>query len=107
MSGSADSERLIREFGFSVAHELDQRIVARIAGGYQRAVRGLWLVVLKRPTREIRKRPAGFVHQKIGRCKVPVVTSARRERGIKCSVRNTCDSQRERMHFRLSRYFRR
>jgi hypothetical protein len=50
--------------------------MAGVAGGYQRAVRGLRLIVLQRPAEDIGERAAGFVHQKIGRRKVPVMAAA-------------------------------
>ena len=66
----------LREFGFAVAHEPDQSSVARIAGGNQRAMRRLRFIVFQRPADKFGERAAGFVHQKIGRRKVPIMTAA-------------------------------
>ena len=67
----------LREFDFAVAHELDYGGVTGTAGSDQRAMRRSRLIVLRPLTGEIGERAAGFVHQKIGRCKVPIVTAAR------------------------------
>jgi hypothetical protein len=67
---------LLREFDFAVAHELDYGGVTGTAGSHQRAMRRSRLIVLQLLTGEVGERAAGFVHQKISRCKVPIVTAA-------------------------------
>ena len=65
------------EFDFAVAHELDYGGMTGTAGSHQRAMPRSRLIVLRPLTGEVGERAAGFVHQKIGRCKVPIVTAAR------------------------------
>src|SRR4029078_2217806 len=73
------------EFRFSVAHQSDQGVMAGPTGCDERAANGLRTVVFQRPSGEIGQRAAGFVHQKIGGCKVPVMAAPRGE----CSVART------------------
>ena len=66
----------LRKFDFAVAHEFDYGGVTGAASGHQRAMRRSRLIVLRLLTGEVGERAAGFVHQKIGRCKIPIVTAA-------------------------------
>ena len=77
--------------------------MAGLTGCDERAVHGLRTVVFQRPSREIGQRTAGFVHQKVGCCKVPVVAAARGESSVEGSLRHAREPQGERVDFRLGK----
>src|SRR4029078_12449941 len=89
------------EFRFSVAPQSDQGVMAGLTGCDERTVNGLRTVVFQRPSREIGQRAAGFVHQKVSGCKVPIVTAPRGESSVEGSVRHAREPQSERVDFRL------
>src|SRR5262245_18196195 len=93
-----------RECGFAIADQLEQRSVAAMASGYQCAMRGLRLIVLQRVARKVSERAAGFVHQKIGRCKIPIVTACGCACRLQSPLGDACHPQCERMHLGLSHY---
>jgi len=68
-------------------------------------MRDLRLTVLQRLAGKVGERAAGFVHQKIGRRKVPIVTAGRCKCRLQCPLRNTCNPQCKGMHLGLSHYF--
>ena len=72
-----------------------------LTGCDERAVNGLRTVVFRRPSCEIGQHAAGFVHQKVGGCKVPVMAAARGQSGVERPLRHTCQTQGKRMNFRL------
>ncbi len=65
---------------------------------HQHAVDGLRLVVNQRLTVEPGDCPAGFVHQKIGSRKVPVVAGTAGDGAVQLAGRNPRDAQRERVN---------
>src|SRR5262249_28155973 len=56
-----------------IANEAEQQLVTGAAGSHQRAMNRLGPIVDQRSPRKTRDQPAGFVHQKIGCRKVPIV----------------------------------
>jgi len=75
--------------------------MAGMPGGNQRAMHDMRAVIAKPLAGKIGEHAAGFVHQKIGRRKVPVMAAGRGERGIEFSLRDAREPQRERMHLGL------
>ena len=69
-------------------------------GCQQRPVHRIRLVVNQQFASQCRERPAGFVQQKIGRGKIPVVTVRRGKRAIERSAGHPRETQRKRRHAR-------
>src|SRR6185369_17343583 len=71
------SRRRLREFARAVAHQAEEGGMAGRAGRDQCAVHDMRTIVIQRLPGEIGEQTAGFVHQKVGGRKVPVVAAGR------------------------------
>ena len=74
------------------------------AGRDERPVPRHGTIIGDRPTREGRYRAACFVHQKIGRRKIPVVAVAAGDGDVERALRDAGETQRERWHPRHRRH---
>src|SRR5262245_58424419 len=84
--------RLVRfSFELLFAEHLAQDPMPRPAGCQQRSVNRLDAIVKDGLPHEGRQRAGSFVHQKIGRRKVPVATRSAREGGVEPPLRNACE----------------
>src|SRR6188474_211317 len=75
--------------------------MACLTGSDERAVNGLRTIVFQRPSCEIGQRAAGFVHQKVGSCKIPLMATRRRKSCVERALRHACEPESERMDFWL------
>src|SRR5438067_2468873 len=85
-----------REFGQPIANEPEQRRMTCASGGQQRVMDRIGPIVDQRLPRQSRYQPLGFVHQKIGCRKVPVVTIGGREGAVERTGGDACEPQRQR-----------
>jgi hypothetical protein len=81
------SVKQLSAFGHAVAYQTDQRAVPGGTGGDQRAMGGMRPMVAQWPAGKVSHHAAGFVHQKVGCCKVPGMTAAGGEGSIEFSMR--------------------
>jgi hypothetical protein len=86
--------QVLSELGHAAAHKIDQGGVAGRPGGNQRTVRRVRAVIDKPPPRKLRHHAAGFVHQKVGRRKIPIVAAGRRKGGIERAMPDAGEPQR-------------
>src|ERR1700688_1042440 len=85
----------------AVVQQIDQHAMAGTTGGYQRAMHNVRDIVTQQTAGNIGQQAAGFVHQKVGRGKVPVMAARRGQCGIEFPLRDARQPQGERMHFGL------
>jgi hypothetical protein len=85
----------LRELGFTVAHEVDQCAMTGLTGSDQRAVCALQPIIYQWLTNKISEHPAGFVHQKVGRRKVPVMAAGRGQGSIELAMRYPSEAEGE------------
>ncbi len=69
-------------------------------GGQQNSVPQLRSIIEHRATSDMCQRSASFVHQKIGRRKVPVMAVGSGNRDVNSSLRDAGEPQRKRMDAR-------
>ena len=62
-------------------------------GGNQRAMHDMRVIIAQRLAGKIGHHAAGFVHQKVGRRKVPVMAAGRGEGGIERAMRDAGQPQ--------------
>ena len=68
------------------------------AGGHQRAVNRIGAIVDQRLPRQSRYGATGFVHQKVGRRKVPVMAVGRGKAAVQRAAGDAGNTQRKRRH---------
>jgi hypothetical protein len=86
---------MLREFRLPVAYQIDQRIVPGGTRGDQGAMRRMRSIIGEGPPGKVGHHAAGFVHQKVGRRKVPVVAAMRREGRAERAVGDARQPQRQ------------
>src|SRR5688500_9078426 len=78
-----------------VACEFEKRAVTLPSGSDQGPVHRTWTIVNRPHSIEVGQQAAGFVHQKIGRGKVPVMTVATRDGDVHAAMGDVGDAQSE------------
>src|SRR5215475_5337882 len=90
-SSTPDCSITLRELGKPIANNAEQDRVTGASGGDQSAMNRMGPIVSQQLPRQSRHHPAGFVHQKISRRKVPVVTVGGGESAVE---RPHCDTRK-------------
>src|SRR6516225_6150369 len=88
------------EFALAGFDQIEQRAMPAAPGGDESLVHRIGSVISEYPPLDIGQSAACFVHQKVGRRKVPIAARRRRKRDIECALRDARKPQRQRMNFR-------
>ncbi len=105
-SGNRFSDKIMRPANYANSAMRSRtrsikRGVAGGSGGDQRAVHHVRAIIDKPPPRKVGHHAAGFVHQKVGRRKIPIVAAAGGKGGIELAMRDADKPQRQREDFGL------